>query len=149
MQRRLSPFSSLKPGLSSCGLGLVAGCVQQSAHARPVSTAAQPGRHRLLPVLLLKHEERGLWVSWSRRRVGGRMGEQSQGCATVSCKPGRAYQVLPWLGPVPMLESQSHPHAPHPHSSLYPPLPTCLPRLRATRSKLQGCNYCSQKNTTP
>lgn len=66
------------------------------------------------------------------------MGEQSQGCATVPCKPRRAYQVLPWLGPVPKLESHSHPHAPHPHRSLVPPLPTCLPRLRATRSKLPG-----------
>lgn len=66
------------------------------------------------------------------------MGEQSQGCTPVPCKLRRAYQSPALTWSYAHAGASSHPHAPHPHRSLVPPFPTCLPCLRATRSKLPG-----------
>lgn len=76
-------------------------------------------------------------MSWSRLKNGTSEGEGPRAlyCA-AHAQSSLSSPALGWTHAHAGFPAQ--PHSPHPHRSLTLPLLTCLPHLRATRSKLPG-----------
>lgn len=81
---------------------------------------------------------RGRFVGELEQCEGWEVGLESRAKVALLCRASSEEPIKSSLAWSCAQAVSSHPHAPHPHRSLVPPLPTYLPRLRATRSKLPG-----------